>query len=363
MTIARLVLSAVFAVAAVGKLADPTGTRQAAHELGAPEGLAGLTARLLPLFELAIAIALLAPATARASALAALALLCLFTVQVVRALLGGARPDCHCFGRVHYSAASWGVVARDSLLAATAGFVVISPASSSHDSVLSWLSGVGPGEMIVLAVALIEGVALVLVFALARRLVRRYGKLLLRIDELEGRRPQSGLRVGSDAPGFSLSTFEGKQRSLVDLIQGGSALLVFSDPTCGPCVELLPAVAGWHVEPAPLLRPVLITTGELASNQSALKEHGLETALWDEYRGVAEAYGVLGTPSAVLVSQTGLIASETALGAPAIKRLVDEITDVSRAAAPTTSSSEAPARGRRRAPHHLLTRPPTEVHR
>jgi peroxiredoxin len=286
-----------------------------------------------------------------------------FTVQVSRALLRGGQPDCHCFGRLHASAASWRLVARDALLAAAAGFVAISPGSATH-TVVPWVSGLSTGEVIVVAVAVLEGLALVLVGALAAPLVRRYGNLLLRIDELEGRLPLAGLSLGSDAPGFSLQTLEGERRSLVDLTQRGSTLLVFSDPTCGPCVALLPDVVRWHAEPAPPMRPVLITSGDLASNRATLKGHGLQAALWDEQRGVAQAYGVQGTPSAVLVSQAGRIASQTVLGAPAIHRLVDEIRQVSRAGeAPPATRSEASTRGPGEAPTHLPTRPPTEVYR
>jgi peroxiredoxin len=360
--VARLVLSLVFAVAALGKLADPAGARLAARELGAPEAVASLVARLLPLAELAIAIALLPAVTAQAAALAALALLGGFTVQIVRALLSGAQPDCHCFGRLHASAASWRLVARDALLAITAGFVAISPGSSTH-AFVPRLSGLSSGAGIAVAVAVLEGLALVLVGGLAARFVRRYGNLLLRIDELEGRRPQRGLSLGSDAPAFSLQSLEGQRRSLVDLTEGGATLLVFSDPTCGPCVALLPDVARWHAEPAPRVRPVLITSGDLASNRATLKEHGLQTALWDEQRGVAQAYGVLGMPSAVLVSEAGRIASQTALGAPAINQLVHDIRHGSRAVeAPLTTRSQASNRAPAQAPTHLLTRSPTEVY-
>jgi peroxiredoxin len=362
--LARLVLSSVFAVAAVGKLADPAGTRRAARELGASERLAALTVRLLPLFELVIAVALLPTATAQAAALAALALLGLFTVQVARALSGGVQPDCHCFGRLHHRTAGWRVVARDAVLAVIAGFVAISPGTATDSLVPSWLSGLSVGGMIALAVAVVEAVALVLVGALALQLVRRHGNLLLRIDELEGRRVQSGPRIGSEAPGFSLPTFEGEQRSLNDLLQRGSTLLVFSDPMCGPCVKLLSSVARWHTEPASVVKPVLITSGDLASNQAALKGHNLGTALWDEQRGVAHGYGVQGTPSAVLVTEGGQIASQTVLGAPAINRLVGQITDIARAVAPPSASgSTAPMQRRGQASTRLPIPPPIEVYR
>jgi 2-oxoglutarate dehydrogenase E1 component len=60
----RLLLSATFALAGVTKLADPAGARKSVVDFGAPAFLAGSVARLLPLAELACAIALLPAVTA-----------------------------------------------------------------------------------------------------------------------------------------------------------------------------------------------------------------------------------------------------------------------------------------------------------
>jgi hypothetical protein len=63
-----------------------------------PRLLAAPLGVLVPLAELAVAVALLPAATARWAAVGALVLLTVFTMGVVNALLRGREPDCHCFG-------------------------------------------------------------------------------------------------------------------------------------------------------------------------------------------------------------------------------------------------------------------------
>jgi uncharacterized membrane protein YphA (DoxX/SURF4 family) len=123
--IARLVLAAVFAVAAWGKLSDPTGTRHAVLEFGVPAQLAGVVGFLVPLAELVVACLLLLPGSAVFGAIGALVLLALFTVTIGAALARGAHPDCHCFGQVRTKAVSARTVIRNVLLMGVAVFVLV----------------------------------------------------------------------------------------------------------------------------------------------------------------------------------------------------------------------------------------------
>ena len=123
--IARLVLAAVFAVAAWGKLSDPTGTRHAVLEFGVPSRLAGAVSLLLPLAELIVACLLLLPGSAVLGAVGALLLLALFTVTIGAALARGAHPDCHCFGQVRTKAVSARTLVRNLLLLSVAVFVLV----------------------------------------------------------------------------------------------------------------------------------------------------------------------------------------------------------------------------------------------
>src|ERR1035438_2334535 len=78
----RLLLSATFALAGLAKAADPAGTRQSILDFGAPAFLARPMALLLPLAELACAIALLPAASAVWGAAGTLALLLSFIVAI-----------------------------------------------------------------------------------------------------------------------------------------------------------------------------------------------------------------------------------------------------------------------------------------
>src|SRR3954454_25276994 len=94
--IARLVLAAIFAAAAAGKLIDYAGTREAVLQFGAPRLVAPVLAFLFPAVELAAATLLLIAPTASAGAITSLALLGVFSAVIASNLARGRRPDCHC---------------------------------------------------------------------------------------------------------------------------------------------------------------------------------------------------------------------------------------------------------------------------
>src|SRR5215472_16732848 len=122
--IARVVLFVVFLVAGIAKLADLAGSRSALRDFGVPARLAEPFGLLLPLAELAVAVALLLPATAWWGAVGALTLLLLFVVGIGSNLARGQHPDCHCFGQLHKGTAGWPTLLRNLVLAAIAGLVV-----------------------------------------------------------------------------------------------------------------------------------------------------------------------------------------------------------------------------------------------
>jgi uncharacterized membrane protein YphA (DoxX/SURF4 family) len=95
----RLLLAAVFGVASLAKLADRVGAQQALRDFGVPSVLAAPFGLLLPLTELAVAIALLPVATAWWAACGACALLLLFVTGPGLALARGRRQQPSSFGR------------------------------------------------------------------------------------------------------------------------------------------------------------------------------------------------------------------------------------------------------------------------
>src|SRR6185369_14748942 len=99
--IARLLLAVVFGVAGIAKAADLAGSRRAVAGFGIPERLASPLGLGLPFAEILIAVALIPLSSAWAGAIAALAVLLIFTIGIAVNLARGKSPDCHCFGQLH----------------------------------------------------------------------------------------------------------------------------------------------------------------------------------------------------------------------------------------------------------------------
>jgi thiol-disulfide isomerase/thioredoxin/uncharacterized membrane protein YphA (DoxX/SURF4 family) len=339
--VARLLLAAVFAFAAIGKLLDHGGSRQAVADFGVPDPLVGPVAAVLPVAELAVAVALLVPATARWGAVGALLLLGAFVAAIARSMIRGEAPDCHCFGALHSEPAGWRTLARNALLAGVAVFVVIGGWNGAGPSAIAWIGRLDATG----AVALAGGLALALVAgagaALLLGLLRQHGRLLLRVDELERRLgvdgappapavaepPDYGLPIGTPAPAFSVSGLYGETVTLESLIAPElPALLLFTDPNCGPCNALLPQIAAWQSEHGDQLTIAVITRGSADDNRAKVREHGITSVWLDTDLTVYGDYQAPGTPAAVLVDAEGQIASRVHPGPDAIALLVAEAT-------------------------------------
>jgi len=118
-------LAAVFTVAGVAKLRDHQSFRDAVVGFGVPRRFAASVAWALPVAELAAAGLLLWPATSWWGALAALALLALFSVGIAANLGSGRTPECHCFGQLHSEPVSVKMLIRNVLLAVPAVLLVL----------------------------------------------------------------------------------------------------------------------------------------------------------------------------------------------------------------------------------------------
>jgi peroxiredoxin len=132
-----------------------------------------------------------------------------------------------------------------------------------------------------------------------------------------------GPSVGSAAPTFSLRDLRGEEITLDSLRAAGKpVVLLFIDPDCGPCNALLPEMGRWQQKYAEKLTISLVSRGEPEVYRTRADEHGLRNFALQEDSEVADAYGVWGTPSAVLVSADGAIGSPMAAGEDAIVALL-----------------------------------------
>jgi thiol-disulfide isomerase/thioredoxin len=334
---ARLVLAGVFALAAVTKLADLRGSRAAVAGFGIRERVAAPLGTLLPFVELAVAVALLPARSAREGALGALALLGLFVVAIARSMARGEAPDCHCFGQLHSEPAGWHALARNAALAALAAFVAVSGWSAAGPNALAWIGRLGGTG----AVALAGGIAIAALAAVTAwglmALLRQNGRLLVRIDDLEARLggagaprpllPHRGLPLGERAPDFTLAGLYGESVTLESLTSADTpVLLLFTDPSCGPCNALMPQISLWQREHAEQLTIAVLTRGSVQDNRAKMREHGIASVWLDDELTVHRGYQANGTPGAVLIDADGRIASPAVEGESAISGLVAQAT-------------------------------------
>src|SRR6266702_3579143 len=338
--LARLLLAVVFILAGLAKLADRAGSRKALLDFGVPAKLVAPFAVLLPLAELAVAVALIPTVSAWWGAIGALALLLLFVAVIGYNLAHGRTPDCHCFGQLHRTPAGWPTLMRNLLLAAFAGFIVGFGYANAGASITDWLSTLAIAQRIEVGVAALVVALLVVETWIVLRVLHQYGEVLLRLDELETRLagsgpkaiaevpppPANGLPIGTVAPAFSLPGLYGETITLDYLrARNKPLLLIFSDPACGPCNAFLPEIARWQRDYTDKLTLALISRGTPEANRDKASGHALTHVLLQQDREVAEAYRAQGTPCAVLIHPDGTINSPLTCGAELIRALTAQV--------------------------------------
>jgi len=336
--VARLLLAFVFAVAGITKLADRAGSQKALRDFGVPKRLAEGGSILLPLIELTAAVTLIPSVTARSAAVGTLALLLIFTGGMGYNLMRGRTPNCHCFGQLSSRPIGWPMLIRNLVLAALASFIIVFGWRNPGLDLFAWLGSLPQALLIGLIIGGILFVLIVVEGWLLLEMLRQQGRMLVRLEALEKESAGdnsipstaaneaahlAGLAVGSQAPGFSLSGLHGEMLTLEALrALGLPVILIFSDPSCGPCNALMPEIGYWQREYAGKLTIVLISRGLPESNRAKSLEHGIMQVLLQKDYEVAEAYKCFGTPGAVLGRPDGQIASVLSQGADPIRALV-----------------------------------------
>ena len=319
---------AVFGIAAIGKLADREGTRQAVGGFGVPKSLVGAVALGLPVIELLIVGALVPVASATWAAAAAVALLIVFCAAIVRLLVRGEAPDCHCFGSLGSAQVGRGTLVRNLTLVGLAGFVVLAEQSHGGASISRFFADLG-------VVAIVLGVAVALNAGFSWQLFTQNGRLLERVSVLEASlgltvdEPSTRqLAIGDPAPDFALPDLDGEIVTLESLLRAGRGVsLVFTDPGCDHCNAVLPALGRERVGDEPMI--AVISRGSEIANRAKAQEHGIARVLLQQDFEVGEAYGNHGLPGGVLIDAAGRIASGPAGGAQAVIALLQTRSDTS----------------------------------
>lgn len=314
---------------------------------------------LLPLIELAVAVALIPTALAWYGAWGALALLLGFLGVIAVAMVRGRNPDCHCFGQLHSSPVGWPVIVRNLLLGFCAVWLIARGRGHSGPAVWAWFSSLDAFESKVAMVA-----ACAVAFLFVRVLLRARAKpepveiaseesveaeaenevaAAEPEEEVAAPRPRPatvavaieapkpdvthpldiGLDIGTPAPEFELPALDGETRSLQSLRAGGrDVMLIFSSPFCKSCEALASNLVQWTRGWTGLPQIVVISRGSVRDNLDKLKGLQPSQVLLQRKTEVAHAYDCSATPTAVLIGADGLIRTQLVSGGLAIKQLI-----------------------------------------
>ncbi|MBK7707369.1 MAG: redoxin domain-containing protein [Acidobacteria bacterium] len=128
--------------------------------------------------------------------------------------------------------------------------------------------------------------------------------------------------IGSDVPEFALKDLNDNDISSADL-KGKSTLLMYWSMGCGYCREMMKDLIAWDQEKGKDHPNLVVLSQGKPEDHSELK---LSSPILIEEAGkTAEAIGMPGTPSAVMVNEDGKIVSQIAVGASNIWSLVGHV--------------------------------------
>jgi peroxiredoxin len=134
---------------------------------------------------------------------------------------------------------------------------------------------------------------------------------------------RDGLPAGVKAPSFMLKGLDGNEYRLEDFHRK-RVLLVFSDPTCGPCEALTDdLVQLQRAHSQNNLQVVMISRGEKDQNEEKARRHQINFPVLLQNRWeVSKEYAMFATPVGYLIDEQGVIAKDVAVGKAAILELV-----------------------------------------
>jgi peroxiredoxin len=130
--------------------------------------------------------------------------------------------------------------------------------------------------------------------------------------------PRLSLKIGETAPALRAPDLQGKMVDLADF-RGSRILLLFWNPGCGFCRQLLPHLKAWELQPPKRAAGLLVVSGEAVE---ANREQGFRSTVVLDYDfSIGRAFGASGTPTAILIDGDGRVASDLAIGGPAVLAL------------------------------------------
>ena len=150
------------------------------------------------------------------------------------------------------------------------------------------------------------------------------GKILSTEKSLaESKIPRNGLPVGAVAPTFSLPGLDGRQHSLADY-HGRRVLLIFTDPECGPCNQLLGELIPLKYRPT-YPEVLIISRGDPSANMAKFLQRPMPfPVVLQKHWEISREYALFATPIGYLINEEGVISAPVASGPAAILNLVTD---------------------------------------
>ena len=345
--VARIALAGTFLTAGAAKLTDLPGARAAALGMRVPRSLAGVGIPALAGFEVVVGLGLIPARSARYAAVAAAFAILGLTALVARAIVRGLRPECHCFGSLGSGRIGGGTLIRNVVIFAAAAFVAIGGWELPDATSPGWVDRLSATTItgfaaLLLLTAVTTGLTQSNARLRAQRdvAVARLGALGAEVEptdpanahERAGPGPfggggvpagSAGLEIGSAAPDFLLEDIAGGTISLEDVLSPGNrAMLTFVHMRCGECARLMRDLAAWQRRHASGLTIAVVAAGERSAAVAKAMQHELERVGHDPERAVFAAFGVVRTPTAVLLDPDGTVVSPITHGTAGISSLV-----------------------------------------
>jgi hypothetical protein len=314
--VAPLLVAAVLAAGAIGKLRDPSRAAEGFKALDVPPPWSSPgVVRAHPFVEIVVAV-LLVVATgwlAVVAGLAALGLMLVYLWLVVRAVRSPVDVDCACFGAWGADRVTTQTVWRNGWLTLLAGLALWAVVAADA-SVLGLVGAVGAWWWVVALVA--TALTTVLVVAGPRESsvndTADPGDLAVEEDDyLRTRTPAVPITLG-----------DGTVTHLRKLSAGRPQLLVYVSEGCGSCQQVIRTVPSWRdrlpeLDVRVMVRQTTDVSG-LTSAEEPMSVHDTEGLAW-------ESLGIRGVPSAVLLGADGLLAGGPVLGGVDVPAFVDDI--------------------------------------
>jgi thiol-disulfide isomerase/thioredoxin len=324
----RVGLGAIFAIAFLAKMVDRDGLHRSVAAFGCPKTWVTQVSASLLICEAATAYLLTFPRWGYPGALAAFVLLGVFTAVSIVAIYRGDPPECRCFGNIIQTKINGGTIVRNIILMAIATAICWDANNVPDSSVFALFSelflpleGYSHAKVFT-GLVVCQCLHVIYMFVWQRRLQAQIDRLSSAVLNPAYRREIFGLTIGSKAPGFALTGTNGVSVTSSELFQSGKAVaLLFLAPSCGGCAALVPLIPGWNASLNSNVMVVVIGRNSPADNT---KVSGLRSPdiLLQKHDEVSRLYRVSAFPSAILVDDRGLIASDIAVGERAIKQFV-----------------------------------------